>query len=66
MRPLDDNWRISTRSGTEGNCVEVRKADGRVEVRDSKDRTGPVLSFTGDEWRAFMGGAKNDEFALPE
>ncbi len=66
MRPLDGNWRISTRSGTEGNCVEVRLADdGGVEVRDSKDRGGPVLRFTPAEWRAFLGGAADGEFVLP-
>ncbi len=38
------NWRKSRRSGGGDNCVEVAFAsDGSVGVRDSKDRTGPVL-----------------------
>jgi hypothetical protein len=36
--------------------VEVaRNLPGIVAVRDSKDRQGPALTFTPDEWRAFMG-----------
>ncbi|WP_460917165.1 Scr1 family TA system antitoxin-like transcriptional regulator [Plantactinospora veratri] len=51
------NWRTSSRSGQNGgNCVEV--ADnlvGVVAVRDSKDRSGPVLRFAPAAWRAFVG-----------
>jgi len=35
---------------------------GRVGVRHSKDSKGPVLRFTPDEWRAFLGGVRNGEF----
>ena len=47
-------WRKSSYSGTAGNCVEVTVL-GRDTwgVRDSKDPTGPVLTFTADEWTAF-------------
>jgi hypothetical protein len=27
----------------------------RIGVRDSMDPSGPVLRFTPDEWRAFLG-----------
>jgi hypothetical protein len=37
-------------------------SDGRVGVRHSKDSEGPVLRFTPDEWRAFLGGVRNGEF----
>jgi len=57
-------WRKSTRSGTQGNCVEVRIVAGGVEVRDSKDPTGPVLSFTRAEWVAHIDGTKDGEFDL--
>jgi hypothetical protein len=33
-----------------------------VLVRDSKDPTGSVLSFNGDEWDAFVAGVKGGEF----
>ncbi len=35
---------------------------GRIGVRNSRDPRGPVLRFTPDEWRAFLGGARNGEF----
>lgn len=42
------NWRKSSRSGGGDNCIEVVFAlDGTVGMRDSKDRTGPVL---GSPW----------------
>jgi hypothetical protein len=59
-------WRKSSRSGGDGNCVEVAfAADGTVGVRDSKNRSGPHLEFTADEWRAFLGGVKTGEFDQP-
>ncbi|MFJ6199431.1 DUF397 domain-containing protein [Micromonospora sp. NPDC092111] len=53
-------WRKSTRSGTGGgDCVEVAdNLPGVVAVRDSKDPTGPVLSFGPKTWKAFVGYAK--------
>jgi hypothetical protein len=58
-------WRKSTRSGMNG-CVEMAFIDGgRVAIRDSKDRQGPVLVFTPVEWRAFIGGVNDGEFDLP-
>ncbi|MEH1098979.1 DUF397 domain-containing protein [Micromonospora sp. CPCC 205561] len=49
-------WRTSTRSVGNGNCVEVAVGPDRVAVRDSKDRQGPVLAFPAPAWRAFVGG----------
>jgi len=47
-------WRTSKYSGQNGNCVEVaRNLPGIVAVRDSKDRTGPVLTFSPADWGAF-------------
>jgi Domain of unknown function (DUF397) len=54
-------WRKSSHSGVNG-CVEVAKVDHMIAVRDSKDRGGPVLLFRPDEWSAFLGGIRNDEF----
>jgi hypothetical protein len=61
---LDQTWRKSTRSGDNGACVEVRRVDDTIEVRDTKDRTGPVLSFTLGEWDAMLAGAKAGEFDI--
>lgn len=63
----DGVWRRSSRSGGEGNCVEVAASaatagarnsavggrDGAVGVRDSKD-PGPALSFGSAAWARFV------------
>ncbi|MFE9201752.1 DUF397 domain-containing protein [Micromonospora sp. NPDC007230] len=49
-------WRTSTRSSGNGNCVEVAAVGGRIAVRDSKDRPGPVLVFGPAAWAAFVAG----------
>ncbi|MFE1786042.1 DUF397 domain-containing protein [Streptomyces sp. NPDC059506] len=52
-----DWFKSSYSSGEGGDCVEVAASAGAVHVRDSKDRSGPVLSFAADEWSAFVGFA---------
>ena len=60
---MDEHWRTSSRSGDNGACVEARKlVDGVVQLRDSKDRSGPVLAFTPAEWTTFLDGAQRGEF----
>lgn len=49
------DWRASSLSFANGNCVEV--ASG-VRVRDSKDRWGPILTFSADAWRRFISDSK--------
>ena len=49
-----------------GNCVEVaHMPDGRVALRDSKNRAKQPHVYTRVEWEAFLKGAKNGEFDLP-
>jgi hypothetical protein len=62
----DDVWRKSTASQPAGNCLEVAIGVDAVRIRHSEDRSGAVLSFTHTEWRAFLDGARNGEFNLPE
>ena len=52
----DARWRKSTKSGGNGgNCVEVAdNLPGVVGVRDSKDPTGPALTFAPTAWRGFV------------
>jgi hypothetical protein len=42
MKTIDREWRKSTRSANQANCVEVRSTLDRV--RDSKNPTGPTLA----------------------
>lgn len=58
-------WRKSTLS-SHSNCVEVAFIDGQVGIRDSKNRQGPILMVTGDEWEAFVGGVRAGEFDPPK
>ncbi len=55
-------WRASSRSTGEQKCVEVAGVDGAVAVRDSKDRTGPVLLIGRAGWAAFLAGIRSGEF----
>jgi Domain of unknown function (DUF397) len=58
MEVTDLKWRKASYSSNGGNdCVEVGKAD-RVLVRDTTDRTGPVLAFSPSAWRRFAGQVK--------
>jgi len=57
-------WRKSSRSGSNGQCVEVRNQGNAVQVRDSKNPTETILTFNPDEWRAFLDGAKSGEFDI--
>ncbi|MEO3774365.1 DUF397 domain-containing protein [Micromonospora sp. B9E7] len=54
----DGVWRTSTRSGSEGDCVEVACFADSVGVRDSKDRQGPTLTFTDSVWPAFIASTR--------
>ncbi len=48
------NWRKASYSAANGGgCVEVAGHASRVLVRDTQDRTGPVLRFTPGAWRRF-------------
>src|SRR3984957_8619247 len=56
-------WVKSSLSFANGNCVEVSdQPGGTIGVRNSREREGPVLRFTPDEWQAFLGGVRNGEF----
>lgn len=57
------DWSKSSYSGANGNCVEfAAQPDGSVAVRDSKDPSGPALTFTRPEVAAMLAGAKDGEF----
>lgn len=58
-------WKKSSRSTGNGACVEVKSpAAESVVVRDSKDPHGPVLSFSPEEWSAFVTGVEHGAFDL--
>ncbi|MFE3194642.1 DUF397 domain-containing protein [Nocardia sp. NPDC059240] len=50
-------WFKSSHSQGGSDCVEVAHLDGgRIAVRDSKNPTGPALSFAPGEWDVFIAG----------
>ncbi|SCL19913.1 DUF397 domain-containing protein [Micromonospora inyonensis] len=51
-------WRTSSRSGSNGQCVEVRDRGVEIDVRDSKAPTAGTLRFTPEAWTAFTGTLK--------
>lgn len=59
----NSKWIKSSFSGGGVDCVEMRRHEGMIEVRDTKDHgAGPNLRFTDSEWAAFLDGAKKGEF----
>jgi Domain of unknown function (DUF397) len=62
MSELSDlTWRKSSYSAANG-CVEVASLGDQIAVRDSKDRSGPLLVFSRMEWEAFLAGARDGQF----
>ena len=56
-------WIMSSRStGNGGSCVEARRHEGLIEVRNSKARDAGTVIFTVEEWDSFLFGAKRGEF----
>jgi hypothetical protein len=57
------DWIMSSRStGNGGSCVQARRRDGLIEVRNSKNPSAGTVRFTVEEWDSFLFGAKNGEF----
>lgn len=53
-------WRKSNRSGNAGQCVEIGHVSAATSVRDSKNPSGPVLTFSPDVFGAFLQSARRD------
>ncbi|KHF42919.1 DUF397 domain-containing protein [Saccharomonospora viridis] len=58
----DNGWRKSSFSSAGQDCVEFRRIEGGVEVRNSKRPDEATIRYTIDEWRAFVAGVKAGEF----
>jgi hypothetical protein len=54
-------WRKSSYSSSEGQCVEVSLAAERAGVRDTKDRDGGALVVPSTSWRAFTAMLGDDQ-----
>jgi hypothetical protein len=57
------SWRTSRASAGAGECVEIAAASPFVLARDSRDRSGPVLSFTSGQWMGMLARIKNGDLS---
>ena len=58
-------WRKSSRSSSNGGqCVEVGASTAAIAVRDTKHRTGPVLTADRADWSGFVAAVKSGGFDL--
>ncbi|MEV6231604.1 DUF397 domain-containing protein [Saccharopolyspora shandongensis] len=60
----DLDWRKSSYSANNGDCVEVALGIAAVGARDSKDSGGPELWFRGASWGSFVAAVKGGRFDL--
>jgi hypothetical protein len=59
-------WRKSTRSnGAGGDCVEVADLAAEIGVRDSKAPEAGHLSFSKQNWTAFVTDVRGSRYDLP-
>jgi hypothetical protein len=58
------HWRGSGQD--DGGRIQIAFVDHLIGMRDARDPAGAVLVFTEAEWDAFVAGAKDGEFDLPD
>ncbi|HEV2376276.1 MAG TPA: DUF397 domain-containing protein [Streptosporangiaceae bacterium] len=57
------NWRKSSASNPSGCCVEIGELpNGRVALRNSRDKSGPALVHSRTEVAAFLISLRDGEF----
>lgn len=56
------NWRKSSRSANQQQCIYVASDGDRIAIRESADPTGAVTLTDRDRFRAFVEGVKAGEF----
>lgn len=57
-------WRKSNASAQQGECVEIACTGRSVHVRDSRRKSGDVLTFTTAQWSAFLRHVRNGDLGV--
>jgi hypothetical protein len=60
------NWRKSSASVGNGECVEVAQREPSVLVRDSRDPSGAVLAFDRRQWRTLLTRIRSETEIEPD
>ena len=59
-------WRKSSASGGSGECVEEAQWESSVLIRDSRDRSGPLLIVNSAQWLGLLMRARNGEVSCAD
>lgn len=60
-----ETWRTSSYTGSNGgSCVEVADGDARLRVRDTKNRSGHVMTVDTAAWHSFLGEVRIIDFEV--
>ncbi|WP_243793010.1 DUF397 domain-containing protein [Saccharopolyspora gloriosae] len=51
---IPTNWRTSTYTHPNGNCVEVGRLGAHAAVRDTKNRAAGHLTIGAAQWSSFV------------
>jgi predicted secreted Zn-dependent protease len=54
-------WKVAQKCN-EGGCIRVASQSDQILIGDSKNPSGLVLSYTRDEWNAFVEGVRHGDF----
>ena len=60
---VEIGWFVSSYTANNGACVECALLPDAMSIRDTKDRTGPILFADHATWTGFVAAIKAD--ALP-
>ena len=58
----DEDFQVSGWCGNRPKCVQIAVKPEGVAIRDSKDSTKTTLTFTHEEWDAFIKGVNSGQF----
>jgi uncharacterized protein DUF397 len=56
------NWRKSSRSANQSQCIYVASDGNKIAIRESDDQTGAITVTDREKFRAFVEGVKAGEF----